>query len=165
MVRTQLAEHAGLGRVCPGCRAALRVKDRRPRRLQTLFGTLEVEAPRLKACPCRGAVGGPGATASPVRELPRGARCTPELERVQAELGARASFREAARILAWPRCCRSGRPTTPACAPAPTPSGGGSRPRLRRPRRRTDQPGRRSWTRWTAPTCGPPRGTGPATSR
>jgi hypothetical protein len=27
------------------------------------------------------------------------ARCTPELERVQAELGARISFREAARIL------------------------------------------------------------------
>ena len=27
------------------------------------------------------------------------ARCTPELERVQAELGARTSFREAARIL------------------------------------------------------------------
>src|SRR3712207_6286997 len=100
MVRTQLAEHAGLGRVCPGCQAALRVKDRRPRRLQTLFGTVEVEAPRLKACPCRGAVGEPSATASPVCELLRGARCTPELERVQAELGARTSFREAARILA-----------------------------------------------------------------
>jgi hypothetical protein len=35
---------------------------------------------------------------SPVRALLT-ARCTPELERVQAELGARTSFREAARIL------------------------------------------------------------------
>jgi hypothetical protein len=35
---------------------------------------------------------------SPVSELLT-ARCTPELERVQAELGARTSFREAARIL------------------------------------------------------------------
>jgi hypothetical protein len=99
MVRRQLAEHVDLGRVCPGCQAVRPIKDRRPRRLQTLFGTLEVEAPRLKACPCRGAVGTPGATVSPVGDLLRGARCTPELERVQAELGARTSFREAARIL------------------------------------------------------------------
>src|SRR3712207_7430987 len=94
MVRTQLAEHAALGRVCPGCRAVLRVKDRRPRRLQTLFGTAEVEAPRFKPCPCRRVLGTPGATVSPVRDLLRGARCTPELERIQAELGARTSFRE-----------------------------------------------------------------------
>src|SRR3712207_319733 len=45
MVRRQLAEQVARGRVCPRCRAALRIKDRRPRRLQTLFGTLEVEAP------------------------------------------------------------------------------------------------------------------------
>ena len=98
MVRTQLAEHAALDRVCPGCRAVLRVKDSRPRRLQTLFGALEVEAPRLKACPCRGAVGKPGATSSPVRDLLRGARCTPELERVQAERThpARAAYRDRA---------------------------------------------------------------------
>ena len=99
MVRRQLAEHAALGRVCPSCRAVLRTKDRRPRRLQTLFGTVEIEAPRFRLCPCRPVLGTPGATSSPVRELLRGARCTPELERVQAELGARASFREAARIL------------------------------------------------------------------
>jgi hypothetical protein len=99
MVRTQLAEQVALGRLCPGCEAVLRVKDRRPRRLQTLFGTVEVEATRFKPCPCRPVPGAPGATVSPVRDLLRGARCTPELERVQAELGARTSFREAARIL------------------------------------------------------------------
>ena len=99
MVRTQLAEHVALDRVCPGCQAVLRVKDRRLRRLQTLFGTVEVEAPRLRLCPCRRALGTPGATVSPVCSLLRAAHCTPELERVQAELGARTSFREAARIL------------------------------------------------------------------
>src|SRR3712207_4665734 len=56
-VRTQLAEHAALGRVCPSCQAVLRVKDRRPRRLQTLFGTVEIEAPRFKLCPCRAVLG------------------------------------------------------------------------------------------------------------
>ncbi len=99
MVRQQLAEYSALGRICPGCRARLRLKDRRPRRLQTLFGTIEVEAPRFRVCPCGEGAGEPGATVSPVRDLLRGARCTPELERIQAELGARTSFREAARIL------------------------------------------------------------------
>ena len=99
MVRTQLAEHVVQGRLCPECRAVLRVKDRRLRRLQTLFGTVEVEAPRLRLCPCRRVLGKPGATVSPVCSLLRAAHCTPELERVQAELGARTSFREAARIL------------------------------------------------------------------
>ena len=61
--------------------------------------TVEVEAPRFKVCRC-----GPSApvletrTFSPVCALLT-ARCTPELERVQAELGARTSFRDAARIL------------------------------------------------------------------
>ena len=99
MVRTHMAEQVGQARICPRCGTALRIKDRRPRRLQTRFGTIEIEAPRLKLCPCRQGAGQSGATVSPVRELLRGARCTPELERVQAELGARTSFREAARIL------------------------------------------------------------------
>ncbi len=99
MVRQQLAEHVALDRVCLSCQAVRRIKDRRPRRLQTLFGTVEIEALRLKPCPCRQGVGQSGATVSPVGDLLRGARCTPELERVQAELGARTSFREAARIL------------------------------------------------------------------
>ena len=75
------------------------LKDRRTRRLQTLFGTVEVEAPRFKVCRCRQPV--PmveAATVSPVCALLT-ARCTPELERVQAELGARTSFRDGARIL------------------------------------------------------------------
>jgi len=74
------------------------LKDRRTRRLQTLFGTVEVEAPRFKLCRCRQPAPMAGVTVSPVCALLT-ARCTPELERVQAELGARTSFRDGARIL------------------------------------------------------------------
>jgi len=75
------------------------LKDRRTRRLQTLFGTVEVEAPQFKVCHCRpSATQELARTVSPVCALLT-ARCTPELERVQAELGARTSFRDGARIL------------------------------------------------------------------
>src|SRR3954452_21675292 len=74
------------------------LKDRRTRRLQTLFGTVEIEEPRFWVCRCRRSAPRVEVAFSPVSELLT-ARCTPELERVQAELGARTSFREAARIL------------------------------------------------------------------
>jgi hypothetical protein len=99
MVCSQVAEHATCRRICPECEVLRPLKDRRRRRLQTLFGTVEVEAPRFRVCRCRPAASMAGVTFSPVCEL-LSARCTPELERVQAELGARTSFREAARILA-----------------------------------------------------------------
>jgi len=95
----QVAEHAALCRACPGCGALQLLKDRRTRRLQTLFGTVEVEAPRFKVCHCRLTTALAGTVLfSPVCAL-LSARCTPELERVQAELGARTSFRDGARIL------------------------------------------------------------------
>ncbi len=60
--------------------------------------TVEVEAARFKLCRCRQPAPMAEVAVSPVCALLT-ARCTPELERVQAELGARTSFREAARIL------------------------------------------------------------------
>ncbi len=99
MLCGQVAAYAAHRRACTACGVLQPLKDRRTRRLQTLFGTVEVEAPRFKVCRC-----GPSApmvearTFSPVCALLT-ARCTPELERVQAELGARTSFRDAARIL------------------------------------------------------------------
>jgi len=99
MLCGQVAEYAAHRRVCLQCGVFQPLKDRRTRRLQTLFGTVEVEAPRFNVCRC-----GPSApmvearTVSPVCAL-LSARCTPELERVQAELGARTSFRDAAGIL------------------------------------------------------------------
>jgi len=99
MLCGQVAEHAALCRACPGCGALQPLKDRRTRRLQTLFGTVEIEAPRFKVCRCRLTTALAGTVLfSPVCALLT-ARCTPELERVQAELGARTSFRDAARIL------------------------------------------------------------------
>jgi hypothetical protein len=98
MVRSQVAEYAACHRICPQCRAPQPLKERRTRRLQTLFGTVEVEAPRFKACRCRPSAPAAAVTFSPVCAL-LSARCTPELERVLAALGARTSFREAARIL------------------------------------------------------------------
>ncbi len=98
MLCGQVAEHAAHHRACAACGMLQPLKDRRTRRLQTLFGTVEVEAPRFKLCRCRQPAPMAGATVSPVCALLT-ARCTPELEQVQAELGARTSFRDAARIL------------------------------------------------------------------
>ena len=98
MVRGQLAEYLHCRRVCPDCLTFQPVKDRRQQRLQTLFGTVDVEASRYRICRCRLPPCVDEATFSPVSELFPG-RCTPELERIQAEVGARTSFREGARIL------------------------------------------------------------------
>ena len=95
----QVAEYAAHHRACAACGVLQSFKDRRTRRLQTLFGTVEVEAPRFKLCRCSpSATQELARTVSPVCTLLT-ARCTPELERVQAELGARTSFRDAVRIL------------------------------------------------------------------
>jgi hypothetical protein len=98
MVQSQVAEYAACHRICPQCRVPQPLKDRRTRRLRTLFGTVEVEAARFRVCRCRPSAPMAAMVFSPVCALLT-ARCTPELERVQAELGARTSFREAARIL------------------------------------------------------------------
>jgi len=98
MLCGQVVEHAAHHRICTACGVPQPLKDRRTRRLQTLFGTVEVDAPRFKACRCRVTTPVAGVTISPVCALLT-ARCTPELERVQAELGARTSFRDGARFL------------------------------------------------------------------
>ena len=94
----QVEEYAAHHRVCAACGMMQPLKNRHTRRLQTLFGTVEVEAPRFKLCRCRQPAPTMEVTVAPVRALLT-ARCTPELERVQAELGAATSFREAVRIL------------------------------------------------------------------
>jgi hypothetical protein len=99
MLCGQVAAYAAHHRACVACGVLQPLKDRRTRRLQTLFGTVEVEAPRFKMCRCRpSATQELARTVSPVCALLT-ARCTPELERVQAELGARTSFRDGVRIL------------------------------------------------------------------
>src|SRR5919199_4319280 len=53
MVQNQVAEYVACHRICPQCRVPQSLKDRRTRRLQILFGTAEVEAPRFRVCRCR----------------------------------------------------------------------------------------------------------------
>ncbi len=98
MVQSQVTGYAACHRICSHCQVPRPLKDRRSRRLRTLFGTVEVEAPRFRACrrcPPTPAMAG---TVSPVCALLT-ARGAPELTRLEAELGARTSFREAARII------------------------------------------------------------------
>ena len=65
MVRSQVVEYAGHRRACPQCWVPQALKDRRTRRLQTLFGTVEAEAPRSRACRRRPAAPPAGAASSP----------------------------------------------------------------------------------------------------
>src|SRR4051794_13965169 len=69
MVRDQLAGYVAPHPLCPRCGGAQPPQDRRTRRLQTLFGTLEVEAPRFRVCRCRSAAPGSEAVSSPVCAL------------------------------------------------------------------------------------------------
>jgi hypothetical protein len=96
MFRGQVDEYATCRQVCPECLCIQTVKYRRRCRRQTLFGAEEVKAPRFRNCRCRLPPG--DAAFSPVTELLPGRR-TPELERMQAEVGAWTPFRKGGRIL------------------------------------------------------------------
>jgi hypothetical protein len=52
MLCDQMAEYAAHRRICVYC-GVQPLKERRTRRLQTLFGTVEVATPRFKVCRCR----------------------------------------------------------------------------------------------------------------
>ncbi len=62
----QVAEYAAHRRICMQCGTLQPLKDRRTRRLQTLFGTVEIEAPWFKVCRCRLVAPLAEATVSPV---------------------------------------------------------------------------------------------------
>jgi hypothetical protein len=81
--------------VCRDCLTLRRLRVGRTRKVQTLFGTIIVDAPRIRACACRNHWGFVDVSQSPLAELLPD-RCTPELRRLQAELSARHSYREAA---------------------------------------------------------------------
>lgn len=95
----QIEEISEASRVCPDCNKVRAIHDYRPRVLDTLFGRFQVKAPRIRRCACNAkSEVTPGGPLSPLaRFFPD--RSTPELQRLQAELGAQHSFREAARIM------------------------------------------------------------------
>ena len=52
VLQTQVEEFVTCERVCGSCLGLRRFRDRRTRKIQTLFGTITVDAPRISACPC-----------------------------------------------------------------------------------------------------------------
>jgi hypothetical protein len=88
VLQTQMEEFTTCARVCRDCMKLRRVRDRRTRKIQTLFGTITFDAPRISACPCRNDWGFVDVSLSPLAELLPD-RCTPEFRHLQAELSAR----------------------------------------------------------------------------
>jgi hypothetical protein len=99
IVESQIEEKVACARICASCLQSQPIRDRRTRTLQALFGTVRVETPRIRLCACIDKAPFEDVSFSPLTDLLPD-RCTPELRRLQAELGARHSFREAAQLLA-----------------------------------------------------------------
>ena len=95
LVQARVAEYCALRRRCPHCPGLRPLKDTRTRRLNSLFGTVEVPAPRFK--PCRCAVTA-RSTLCPASELMPD-RCTHEYERTLAKMGAWLPYRRARQFL------------------------------------------------------------------
>jgi hypothetical protein len=109
VLQTQMQEYTFCARVCPACLKMRRQRDCSTRTIQTLFGTVTVEAPRIGICPCSNTMGFVDLSFTWLAELLPD-HCTPELRRIQAELGTRHAFREAG------GCCRNSyRARPPPC--------------------------------------------------
>ena len=95
LVQAQAEQHCQARRHCPRCGGQRPLKDRRPRQPRSLFGTVEVRAPRFEPCRCSVTL---RTTLSPVTKIMPD-RCTPEYERVLARLGALLPYRRACALL------------------------------------------------------------------
>lgn len=95
LVQAQAQEHCQVRRSCPRCGGQRPLKDQRSRQLRSLFGTVEVCAPRFEPCRCSVTL---RTILSPVTEIMPD-RCTPEYERVLAEFGALLPYRHARALL------------------------------------------------------------------
>ncbi|WP_104017563.1 ISKra4 family transposase [Roseovarius nitratireducens] len=95
----QIKEVSEASKICPDCDRVRAIHDYRSRVLDTLFGRFQVKVPRIRRCACNARSDVfPGGPLLPLAHFFPD-RSTPELQHVQAELGARYSFRDAARIL------------------------------------------------------------------
>jgi hypothetical protein len=95
LVAVQVDEHCSSRRRCNRCGAQRPLKDLRRRGLTSLFGVVEVRAPRFGPCRCGVAS---RRTITPVAEIMPD-RCTPEYERVVAAMGAALPYRRALTLL------------------------------------------------------------------
>ena len=96
LVEARAGDHCHRRRRCQRREAPRPMKDKRSRRHLTLFGTVNVSAPRFE--PCRCAVTR-RQILSPVGEIMPD-RCTPEYERIVAKMGASLPYRHARTLLA-----------------------------------------------------------------
>ena len=96
LVQAEVADYCRERRRCPHCKKQRPLKDVRTRRLNSLFGTVSVRAPRFK--PCRCSIPS-RRTLTPVAEI-MADRCTAEYERIVAKLGAWMPYRRARGLLA-----------------------------------------------------------------
>lgn len=96
LMTVQADAHCHLRRRCGHCGSLRPLKDHRTRRLVSLFGVVEVRAPRFGACrygiACRRSL-------TPVAEIMPD-RCTPEYERVLAGMGSALPYWRAQALLA-----------------------------------------------------------------
>ncbi len=90
----QVEEVCSVNRNCPDCGSKRIIHDYRERVFDTVFGRFRHRSPRIRRCKCDDCSGllSPAAHFFPDR-------ATPELKRLQTDLGSRHSFREAARIM------------------------------------------------------------------
>jgi len=89
----QVRSFVARARPCGCCGRLRSIKDRRRRRIDTIYGQVRVPAPRFEPCPC-GQVG----DLAPVTSL--FPHCsTPELRHLQVSLGGEFSYRQAAKLL------------------------------------------------------------------
>jgi hypothetical protein len=96
LVQAQAADHCHRRRRCQRCGRRRLLKDVRSRRLVSLFGQVEVRAPRFTPCRCAVTC---RRTLNPVAEIMPD-RCTPEYERVVAKMGSLLPYRRARTLMA-----------------------------------------------------------------
>ena len=70
LLQDQSEELSEIARVCRSCGAYLPVRDRRSHQIDTLFGRVTVEVPRVCVCQCR-FTGYSGFEASRIADVPR----------------------------------------------------------------------------------------------
>src|SRR3984885_7501502 len=95
LVQAQAEDHCRRRRRCQRCGAQRPLKDQRSRRLVSLFGTVEVRAPRFTPCRCAVTC---RRTLNPVAEIMPD-RCTPEYERTLAKMASLLPYRRARALL------------------------------------------------------------------
>jgi hypothetical protein len=77
ILQTQIEEFITCARVCGDCLKLRPLRDWRTRKVQTLFGPITVDAPRIRVCSCRSGANFVDVSQSPLAELLPD-RCTPE---------------------------------------------------------------------------------------